>query len=348
MKYYLPPEWVKQKAIMLTWPHKNSNLLISLEEVEETFLAIAKAITEYQVLIISCLDVDHLSHIKTTLLSEGVDLEKVRLYIVASNDIWARDHGPLTVIKEGKLHLLDFKFNGWGAKYPHALDDQVTKMLYEQKAFFDATIESIDYILEGGSVEVDGNGGLIVTESCLLADTRNPRPKKEVIEEQFKVWFGVDRVCWLKHGRVTGDDTDGHIDTLARFADANTIVYMTCSEDTNEDYAHLARMKLELETFRNAQGKPYRLVELPWVKKYSADGRRLPATYANFLIINGAVLLPVYDDPADEKAVEVMTSCFPDRKIIPIVCNNLIEQNGSLHCVTMQIPDKNPPAASPA
>ncbi|MDF3054664.1 MAG: agmatine deiminase [Gammaproteobacteria bacterium] len=339
MSYYLPPEWAEQSAVMLTWPHENSQWFPSLQAVEKSFIAIAKAVTQYEALIVSCLNVAHLSHVKSVLLSEHIDLSNVYLYIAASNDVWARDHGPLTIIKEGKLQLLDFKFNGWGNKYPSDLDDQITRLLYQQEAFPNALIESIDYVLEGGSVEVDGKGTLMTTESCLLSKQRNAGYGKNAIEILLKKYLGVDRILWLEHGYLAGDDTDGHIDTLARFTDPNTIAYVHCDDPEDEHFIELSQMADELKAFRNAQGEPYRLIPLPWpAAKYAEEGRRLPATYANFLIINGAVLMPVYDDPSDEKALSQIKICFPDRHIIPIPCRHLIEQYGSLHCVTMQIP----------
>jgi agmatine deiminase len=338
MNHYLPPEWATQKAIMLTWPHERSQWYPSLYEVEKSFIAIAKAVADYQELIVSCFNAKHLAHVKSVLSSHQINLANVHLYIAESNDVWARDHGPITVFKDKQPLLMDFKFNGWGNKYPADLDNQITRNLHQQKAFGDATIQSIDFVLEGGSIDVDGEGTLLTTESCLLSEQRNLGFSKAQIEEKLKGWLGVERILWLKHGHISGDDTDGHIDTLARFVDPHTIAYVRCEYEFDQHYDEILKMEEQLKGFVDYQGKPYRLVSLPWpTVKYDIEGMPLPATYANFLIINNAVLVPVYDDQSDEKALAQIASCFPERKIIPIPCRHLIEQYGSLHCVTMQL-----------
>jgi len=202
-------------------------------------------------------------------------------------------------------------------------------------------VESVDFVLEGGAIEVDGTGTLLTTERCLLAPTRNPTLDWAAIEKVLRDKFGVSRILWLKHGDLLGDDTDGHIDTIARFCDAHTIAYQGCEDRDDPHYADLAAMAAELAAFRTAEGKPYKLVPLPLPAAMHDpdDGRRLPAGYANFLIINGAVLVPVYGDAKNDAiALERLRPCFPGREVVPIECRALIHQYGSLHCVTMQIP----------
>ncbi|MFV1993031.1 MAG: agmatine/peptidylarginine deiminase, partial [Acidiferrobacterales bacterium] len=235
--------------------------------------------------------------------------------------------------------LLDFQFNGWGNKFSSELDNKINRTLSAQNTFGPCPMESIKLVLEGGSIEVDGAGTLLTTESCLLAQTRNPGYTKTDLEIKLSEYLGITKFLWLSQGALTGDDTDGHIDTLARFCDVNTIAYVTCTHQDNPDYESLRKMEAELQAFKNIKGHTYHLIPLPQPTPiYNDTGQQLPATYANFLVINGAVLLPVYNDPNDKIAEENLASAFPGRKIIPVNCLPLIQQHGSLHCVTMQIP----------
>ncbi|MEM1214393.1 MAG: agmatine deiminase family protein, partial [Bacteroidota bacterium] len=256
-----------------------------------------------------------------------------------SNDTWARDHGPISVFEDGQLRLLDFIFNGWGLKFPANRDNLLTKTLHTWGIYGDLPLEQVGLVLEGGALETDGQGTLLTTRECLLSPNRNPHLEQAALEEKLNETLGVDRFLWLENGRLLGDDTDAHIDTLARFCDAETIAYVHCDDPRDVHYADLQLMEQELQQFRTRRGTPYRLVPLPWPDAcHAQDGNRLPATYANFLIINGAVLVPTYGLPQDQTALQVLQDCFPTREIIGIDCRLLIEQHGSLHCVTMQIP----------
>jgi agmatine deiminase len=338
-RYYLPPEWAPQSGVMLTWPHAHGDWARRLPQVEPVFVAIARQVGRREQVLICCYDERHRQHVENLLVADGIDLRAVVLRVVPSNDTWARDHGPITVLCRNEPTLLDFGFNGWGGKYPHDLDNQITRALHAQGAFGDTPIEYIDLILEGGSIEVDGQGTLLTTERCLLAPTRNPGLTRNRIEEMLGKLLGITRYLWLKNGYLAGDDTDSHIDTLARLCDAQTIAYVSCDDPADEHYTELKAMEAELKAFRTTSGQPYRLVPLPWPRpKLDDAGARMPATYANFLIINGAVLVPTYRDPADALALERLQGCFPDREIIGIDCLPLIRQHGSLHCVTMQLP----------
>ncbi len=335
----LPAEWAPQSGVLLTWPHTESDWRALLAEVEPVFVAIAHAVTRFEHLLVACLNEAHRAQIADRLLHADVDLARVTLVVAPSNDTWARDHGPITVIENGCPVLLDFRFNGWGDKHAWTLDDQITRRLHTVGAFGGAELRSIALILEGGSIESDGEGTLLTTTQCLLTPTRNPQHDRAGIEAELRRLLGIRRVLWLEHGHLEGDDTDSHVDTLARFCDARTIAHVRCDDPGDSHYVALAAMERELQGFRTATGEPYRLVPLPWPRpQRDADGRRLPATYANFLIINGALLVPVYDDPADAEALTRLATCFPEREIIPIPCRTLIHQNGSLHCVTMQLP----------
>lgn len=307
-----PAEWEPQDAVLLAWPHENTDWCNLLNEARQTFAAIQHAIEPF----------------------ERVLLVRPDAYDIPTNDTWARDFAPITIEEEGRPVLLDFTFNGWGGKFPADLDNEITGRLHQLGAFGKTPLRNIDLILEGGSVESDGEGTLLTTEECLLNPNRNPHLSRGQLEERLKQELGVHTILWLRHGALAGDDTDAHIDTLARLCPDKTIVYVACDDPSDEHYEPLKAMETELKAF-----KGYRLLPLPWPSaKYDTDGHRLPATYANYLVINGAVLVPTYNDPADPAALEVLQKAFPGREIIGIDCTTLIRQHGSLHCVTMQIP----------
>ncbi|MDD4427907.1 MAG: agmatine deiminase family protein [Paludibacter sp.] len=332
MNKQLPPEWAPQQFVQLTWPHEQTDWVDMLDEVNQCFVEIVRHIVQHEKLLIVCKES---KQIKTLL--KDADLSKITLVELPSNDTWARDHGGITVLENGKKVIYDFTFNGWGKKFEAELDNQITKALYD-KMIFDSSVtyrNCFDFVLEGGSIESDGEGTLLTTSTCLLSDNRNDLPKEDV-ETKLKDYFGLHRVLWLNHGYLAGDDTDSHIDTLARFCDANTIAYVKCEDETDEHYEELKKMEEELIQFKTVSGTPYRLIPLPMADSVYEAGERLPATYANFLIINGAVLVPTYRSPKDEIALKQLEQAFPDRKIIGINCLPLIKQHGSLHCVTMQ------------
>ncbi len=334
---FLPPEWAPQSAVMLTWPRADGDFANHFDAVERCFVEIAVTISRYQ-------DV-HINYglepadLRDRLALSGAQPGRLHVYKVESNDVWVRDHGPITVFRDGRPVHLDFVFNGWGGKFDASRDNCITRNLSAQGALT-AEVETLDFVLEGGAIEVDGLGTLLTTERCLLAPTRNPQLSRTQIEDYLKPRFGIERVLWLRHGDLLGDDTDGHVDTVARFCDAQTIAYQACEDRDDPHYEDLQAMAAELATFRRADGQPYKLVALPLPSAiHDEDGKRLPAGYANFLIINGAVLVPVYGDALDEEALSRLRPCFPDRDVLGIDCSALIQQYGSLHCVTMQIPE---------
>jgi agmatine/peptidylarginine deiminase len=336
MKTLLPAEWAPQTAVMLTWPRPDGDFAQWFDAVEKNFLAIAVAIARYESVLITR-ERDP-SRLRDRLVQAGAPASRLQVVPVPSNDVWARDHGPITVFRDRKRVHLDFVFNGWGGKFAADQDNLVTRRLAE-RGCWNAPVESVEFVLEGGGIESDGAGTLLTTERCLLATTRNPGMNKAQIEEKLKQWFGLSRVLWLKRGDLVGDDTDGHIDTLARFCDANTIAYQACDDRQDAHFEELQAMAAELAALRTPFDQPYKLVPLPLPQAiHDESGRRLPAGYANFLIVNGAVLVPTYGDPADEVALARLRPCFPGREVIGIDCRALIHQYGSLHCVTMQIP----------
>lgn len=335
----LPAEWAPQSGIMLTWPHDQSDWQPLLAQVEPVYVDIARAVCKRERLVVCCRDPRHVDHVMLQLQSGGVEMRHVSLYSAPSNDSWTRDHGPITLLHDGAPVLLDFVFNGWGSKYAAELDNKITRRLHAQGAFGGTPIVTMDLVLEGGSIESDGMGTLLTTTQCLLSRKRNPHLTRMQIEQRVIQFFNLKKVLWLEHGHLEGDDTDSHIDTLARFCDPHTIAYVQCNDPADAHYRDLQAMEQELQALRDVQGNPYRLVALPWPQaKTNADGKRLPATYANFLIINGAVLVPTYNDPADALALTRLRECFPGRDIVPINCLPLIHQFGSLHCISMQLP----------
>lgn len=333
---YLPPEWAPQSGVMLTWPRADGDFAKHFDAVEKNFFDIALAISRFENLHVNV--ANDAPGLAARLVGAGVPNARLRVFAVANDDVWARDHGPITVFRDGEAVHLDFVFNGWGGKFAADRDNALTSALAGLGAW-EAPVETVDFVLEGGGIEVDGRGSLLTTERCLLAKTRNPSLDRAGIEDVLKLRLGVERILWLKHGDLIGDDTDGHIDTIARFCDAHTIAYQACEDAADPHFDDLAGLAQELAALRDADGEPYRLVPLPLpAAVVDEDGQRLPAGYANFLIVNGAVLVPLYGDANDAVALDRLRPCFPNREVIGIDCRALIHQYGSLHCVTMQIP----------
>ena len=338
--YILPPEWASQRAVQLTWPHPDTDWAPRLDAVLSVFARIAREISFREDVLIACHDAASVNACRKYLYRAGADLARCHLHTVPSNDSWTRDHGPITLQNpDGQSKLMDFAFNAWGLKFRADLDNQITRHLHAQGAYGNAVLEISGMVLEGGSIEVDGAGTLLTTSACLLSPNRNPQWSAAQIEEALRTQLGVERILWLHSGHLEGDDTDAHIDTLARFCNPHTIAYQSCDDPDDSHFAPLQQMAAELCAFRNHDGEPYHLIPLPWAQaQWDGDGTRLPLSYANFLILNAALLLPTYDDPADMVAQERLQRAFPDREVIPVPCIELARQHGSLHCVTMQLP----------
>ncbi|MEQ9438766.1 MAG: agmatine deiminase family protein [Cyclobacteriaceae bacterium] len=331
-----PAEWFPQSGVQLTWPHPQTDWLDTLGQVIPCYQQIAYEISKRQKLLVVCHNTAEVNQYLT-----HCDQRNIAYYEVPANDTWARDHSGITVYENEQPVLLDFQFNGWGLKFPANYDNQITGELYRQKAFHKTVShQSLNgFVLEGGSLESDGKGTLLTTEGCLLAPNRNEPLSREDIAAFLKETLGLQRILWLKNGYLAGDDTDSHIDTLARFCDAQTIAYVQCLQTEDEHFEALSQMEQELRQFRTMSDTPYRLLPLPMADPvYGPQGERLPATYANFLIMNEVVLLPYYGLPQDEPAREVLQEAFPTREVIGIPCEVLIQQHGSLHCITMQYP----------
>ncbi|MDR1525038.1 MAG: agmatine deiminase family protein [Tannerella sp.] len=331
-----PAEWYPQSAVQLTWPHEQSDWAPVLDEVTECFAAIAREIVKREKLLIVCAGE---AEVRRQL--GDVRYDNILFCEMQTNDTWARDHGGISVFTNGKPTVYDFVFNGWGMKYAANYDNLITRTLFKSGVFSkDADVVNMQpFVLEGGSIETDGKGTLLTTVECLASVNRNEYLNKKQLEYHLKEFFGLNRILWLENGYLAGDDTDSHIDTLARFCDEQTIAYVQCTDETDEHFTELQAMENELKAFRTTTGKPYRLIPLPMADKIIRNGERLPATYANFLILNGAVLLPFYKSDKDATAKEALQKAFPGREIIGIDCRTLIKQHGSLHCVAMQYPE---------
>ena len=360
----LPAEWEPQWGVQLTWPHEDSDWKPYLKEITATYIEMARAITRYEMLLVVAPDVEL---VRQQLSEAKIDLQKVVFHQCPTNDTWARDHGFISCGERSEergerreecgMRLLDFQFNGWGKKFEAEKDNAINKSLYPKLSTVNyqlSTYENhLDFVLEGGSIESDGKGTIFTTTDCLLAPNRNQPLTQQEIEEELKRRLHAERVLWIDYGHLEGDDTDGHIDTLVRIAPDDTLLYIGCDDPTDPHYEDLKKMEQQLTTFRTKEDKSYRLFKLPMPNPIyeggerreergemkEERGERLPATYANFLVINGAVLVPIYQQPEkDKEAIRIIQEAFPDREMIPIDSRVIIRQHGSIHCCTMQFP----------
>lgn len=334
---YFPAEWEQQTLVQLTWPHAATDWAAYLDDITETFLQLAELITRYERLLIVAPDTQSIrQQLAERLTAEA--LSKVTFCQCPTNDTWARDHGALTLRERttGTTRLLDFRFNGWGQKFEARLDNAINRHL-AQAGLLSAPLDSHDdFVLEGGSVESDGNGTVFTTSQCLLAPHRNQPLNRRGIEVQLLRRLHARRIIWLNHGHLTGDDTDGHIDTIVRCAPGDTLLYVACTDREDEQYADFQALEVQLRSLQTIDGTPYRLLPLPMPDAIYDDGERLPATYANFLVINGAVIVPTYGQPEkDSLAAETLRRAFPGRDILCLDARTIIRQHGSIHCLTM-------------
>src|SRR5690625_2805240 len=337
-QFRLPAEWEPQIAVVIAWPHAGTDWAPRLEQVEASCVALARAIAHHENVIICVADAELHERARALLSDAGTDMQRVQLVEVAYDDTWWRDSGPITLDGDrGAHHVLDCRFTGWGGKYEATRDDALAGALANRGVLGKHAVERVDWALEGGAIESDGQGSLMTTWRCL--HQRHPDMDRDAMTAMLRKHLAARRVLWLDHGYLQGDDTDAHIDTLARFAPDDAIVYQACDDTDDTHHAELTRMAGELSALRTRDDKPYTLHALPWPRPILDAGRRLPASYANYLIINGAVLVPAYDDPADADAAHVIGAAHPGRKVIQIPCRSLIWQNGSLHCMTMQLPE---------
>ena len=327
-----PAEWHKQRAILMAFPHENTDWKHYLTEALTPFIRIAQAIAYSQPVYILCKN-------RKEIASLFCSTRNMSFIEIPTNDTWVRDYGYISIIEKGEVKLLDFKFNGWGGKFEATLDNMVNRTIHKKGYLGTTPLEIIDnFVLEGGSIDSDGEGTILTTTRCLCNPNRNGGLSKKEVEDRLKEYLGVKRVLWLDYGYLAGDDTDGHIDMIARFVSKDTIFYIECLDKNDEHYIELKMMKEELKKFRTFDNKPYNLVPLPMpTARFDKQNNRLPATYANFLITNKALIYPTYSVKEDRIIHKIFTKFFPEKEIIPVECGRLIIQGGSLHCSTMQI-----------
>lgn len=332
----LPAEWETQDGVLMAWPHEGTDWAYMLDDIRPVYCEIIRQISRFERVLLTA---PNAAMTRDFLANAGIDMTNIAIHEIPNNDTWARDFGPITVIFNNQPVVLDFIFNGWGLKFPANHDNLITRRLKEQ-GVLKPNLKTIGLVMEGGSIESDGLGTILTTTACLLSPNRNSQLDQSEIEQAMASLLGARRVLWLNHGWLAGDDTDSHVDTLARICPDNTIVYQACDDGRDEHYAELKLMEEELKAFRAPDDSPYRLIPLPWPKaRFDEQARRLPATYANFLVINGAVLVPTYrDSEKDPLALEAIGQAFPGREAIGIDCLPLLDQHGSLHCVTMHLP----------
>ena len=332
----IPAEWERQQCVLMSFPHEDTDWAGSgtkeeLNEALSPFIRIAQAIAYSEAVYIICKD-------KNKIASMFCSTRNMTFIEIPTNDTWIRDYGYITIFENGEKKLLDFMFDGWGGKFKASLDNNINNTLHKKGYRGTTPLERIDFVLEGGSIESDGEGTILTTTQCLCNPNRNGGLSKEAVEKKLKELLGAKRFLWLDDGYLAGDDTDSHIDTLARFVNKETIAYVKCDNQEDEHYNALKKMEMQLKTFCTTEGKPYTLVPLPMTDAiYTNAGDRLPATYANFLICNDALVYPTYGDKHDKIAHEIFKDLFPNKEIIPINSLKLIEQGGSLHCSTMQV-----------
>ena len=335
----LLPEWHEQWGVMLAWPHHSTDWVDNLDAAEQCYVKLVGAIVRFEKVLLLCQDATHRLRIETRLTQDSIALASIVFVEIPYDDTWARDFGFITITSETGLRLLDFEFTAWGGKFAASQDNGINRVLFRQSVLASCDTEAHDLVLEGGSIETDGLGTLLTTRRCLLNPNRNPDLSESEIEERLTQALGVSRVLWLSHGYLEGDDTDAHIDTLARFVNPTTLVHLSCSDPADSHFAELQAMTEELAQLTQLDGSPYTLIAIDIQPPIYRDKRRLGASYVNFLMVNEAVLVPIYGHPeSDQAALQAIELACPDRTVVPINCLPLIEQNGSLHCVTMQIP----------
>ncbi|MDH4107130.1 MAG: agmatine deiminase family protein [Gammaproteobacteria bacterium] len=336
--YAMPAEWQPHQATWLSWPHKRASWPGKFEPVEPVMVRFVAALSPTEIVRINVLDEAHERHVRN-LLEGRAHAANVRFHRFPTNDAWCRDHGAIFVTrKQGgpdPLLALDFRFNSWGGKYPpFDLDDAIPPQM---AAALRVPCRRVDMVLEGGSIEVNGAGALLTTEQCLLNPNRNPSMSRAEIEASLRDLLGVRQIIWLGDG-IVGDDTDGHIDDLTRFVAEDRVVTVVEPDSADENHTPLAENRDRLDAIRLDDGRPLEVIELRMPGPVEFEGDRLPASYANFYIGNKVVLMPAFDDPADEPNRRALARCFPGREVIAIDCTDLVLGLGTFHCLTQQVP----------
>ena len=336
--YRFPAEWEPQAATWFSWPHNKETWPGKFDPIPGVFTNIVKTLAPYQHVNINVVDDTMSDDVRSWLLNAKVDPSQFTLFKIPTNDTWCRDHGPAFVVNPNSpepLAVIDWAYNAWGGKYPpYDLDDIVPSRIAEQRklpAFYPGII------MEGGSIDVNGEGCLLTSRSCLLNQNRNPVLTQKEIEEYLCEYYNVEKILWVEGG-IAGDDTDGHIDDSARFVSPNTIAAVVEKNPADENHAILQNNLAMLRGMTDVKGHPFRIVELPMPAPVFFNGQRLPASYANFLVANDALLVPTFRDSNDGAAIEILQREFQDRAVIGIDCVDLVLGLGTLHCISQQEP----------
>ncbi len=335
----MPAEWEPHRGTWLSWPHKEASWPGKFGPVTDIFATLACHLSRHEEVHVNVAGAAMEAASRSALGAAGADLSRIFFHHIPTNDAWCRDHGPIFVERRTRGRreqvILDWGYNAWGDKYPpYDLDDVVPRRVAEDLGL---PVLEPGIILEGGSIDVNGKGTLITTEACLLNPNRNPSLDRGAIEEYLRGYLGVSRVLWLGDG-IVGDDTDGHVDDLTRFVGPDTVVTAVEQDPADENYEPLQENLERLGRMTDQEGKPLRIVNLPMPRPLYQDGQRLPASYANFYIANGIVMLPTYDPERDEEATATLQRLFPDREVVGVDCTDLVWGLGAFHCVTQQWP----------
>lgn len=333
---YLAPEWERQDAIILVWPHANSDWSVNLPSIENTYCELANHISLHQYLIIIAYNSAHEIYLHQTLSKHSISEDNILIICIPSNDTWVRDYGPLTIKTNSSSKLLNFKFDAWGEKYAFQKDNDFNSVFCE-KLNITTACEQIDFVLEGGNVEVNARGELLSSLSCFSRQA-GPNLTQSNLEEKMQIWFGTDQIYWIDVGKLQGDDTDGHIDTLARFCSDDIIVYSATNNTHDQNTQMLRSLHSQLESISLQSKNQFELVPLPLPNPIFVNHKQLPASYANFLITNHKVLVPTFEDKQDSHALQTLQDIFPTREVVGINSLSLIQQLGGLHCATVHLP----------
>ncbi|MCS6821576.1 MAG: agmatine deiminase family protein [Microscillaceae bacterium] len=336
--YRFPAEWEKHEATWLSFPHKEASWPGKIESIYPSYLEFIAQISKGEKVHINVLNKAMLQRVQMQLAEKQVDMNQIFFHLYPTNDAWCRDYGPAFLVnpeaQQPKI-IVDWGYNAWGGKYPpFDLDDQIPTLIAN---YLQVPVYYPNIIMEGGSVEFNGKGTLLTTRACLLNPNRNPHLTQAQIEQYLYDYYGVEQILWLNKG-IIGDDTDGHIDDLTRFVNADTVVTVIEKNKQSENYAILQENLQLLKTMRLLNGKPLNIVELPMPEPVIYNDQLLPASYANFYIANYAVIVPTYQCQADEEAIQILEKCFPDRKVIGIDSTDMIWGLGSWHCLSQQEP----------
>lgn len=336
MNYALRPEWAQQRGVLLVWPHSDSDWQAQIPQIHQWYAQFIALVSPTQAVYVLCHDAQCEAQCQEQLTSLAFNPDNVHYLQVASNDTWIRDYGPLSLQNaQGEIVWSNFQFNAWGGKYPFQLDNKISDFLAKQA--FAAPMTTHDWILEGGAIDVNEEGLLLTTAHCLLNSNRN-RFSREQTVTLLQQTLGIKQLLMLEHGSLIGDDTDSHVDNLARFSNNRTILYCSCQDQQDPHYQPLLRMQQELQAWNSRQNNRYELVPIPLPKAcFDTDGSRLPASYLNFLILNQVVIVPSYADPETEsRLARQFQALFPQREIKFIASEVLVSQGGGPHCATLQ------------